>query len=80
MYYFFKTARVFLDFVCCYSVSHCSDKPIHSNYRFIISLSVGKRTKSAGDQIIPLTVYTLFTPYFACLLDFYDILTIRSKI
>ncbi len=42
--------------LCCYSVSHCSNK----NHRLIISLSVGKRTKSAGDQIIfPPTVFQI---------------------
>ncbi len=40
----------FSGFFCCYSVSHCSNKPT-IKIRLIISLSVGKRTKSAGDQI-----------------------------
>ncbi len=34
----------------CYSVSHCSNN--HYNYRLIIFLSVGKRSKSSEDQII----------------------------
>ncbi len=42
----------FSGFFSCYSVSHCSNEPTIKTYRLIISLSVGKRTKSAGDQII----------------------------
>ncbi len=49
IYYFFKC--IFLDFfVCCYSVSHCSNEPTFK-IRLIISLSVGKRQNQQGSNI-----------------------------
>ncbi len=57
IYNFILNAFFKIFFCCCYSVSHCSNKPT------IISLS-GKRTNSAGDQIFFFSTYIVYVVYY----------------